>query len=216
MKNTLLKILIVIEIFGCTNCQIINQTSSKTKFDIKEELTFSYALDGGRDNYNGEIKRSKLTYDNQSIMGEGKITISNNEEINHLKIGKWLTYYENGQIKTKGKYEIGKYIQCCCDGPCRQYYNYKSGMWKYFYPNGKLLAKGKYDIKSLHLNTSCEGGAELNFGIINDSWKFYNEENQEIAANDSIRIELEKVNDDSFVGSYLIPNKDREKISFEK
>jgi len=122
--------------------------------------------------------------------------------------------YTNGQLKEKGKYEDGEYIQCCTGGLCPQSYKYKTEDWEYFYPNGRTKAKGKYRLKSLNLMTSCQGGDDILFGLIDDSWEFYNEENRKIELTDSMRMEFEKVSIRPFSNTFLIPNKERTEIEW--
>jgi antitoxin component YwqK of YwqJK toxin-antitoxin module len=67
-----------------------------------------------------------------------KITLAQNEtsiyfyeegkEINDIKKGKWVEYYESGSLLAKGKYVYGK----------------KSGTWKEYFENGCVKAKGNY------------------------------------------------------------------------
>ncbi|NBC84431.1 MAG: hypothetical protein GVY19_13775 [Bacteroidetes bacterium] len=59
---------------------------------------------------------------NGVLLEEGKL---NREGI---RSGKWLIYYDNGDVYAKGNYIRNK----------------KSGKWEYFYQNGNLLQKGYY------------------------------------------------------------------------
>ena len=71
---------------------------------------------------------------------------------NGKKAGRWLEFYKNGQLFSKGEYKNGKR-----EGPWLQYYDsgqlwtefeYKNGKeegpWLQYYDNGQLLRKGAY------------------------------------------------------------------------
>ena len=54
-----------------------------------------------------------------------------------------IEYFDNGRIKTKGRYSGG----------------YASGYWVYYYPNGQLKARGRYYMASdSKLNGIIENG----------------------------------------------------------
>jgi len=98
----------------------------------------------------------------------------------NLRIGEWKEYYTNGNLKEVGKYEIGVYTNCCITGLCENYYNYKSGAWKFYFESGNLKSKGDFNLEKFQINTSCEGGDEIIFGIVNQSWEYFDEKGNEI------------------------------------
>ena len=96
------------------------------------------------------------------------------------RIGLWSEFYENGKLKESGEYKTDFYTNCCIAGPCSVAYSYKVGEWNYFHRNGQVKAKGTYRIDKKHIDTSCKGGDEINFGFLNDSWEFYDQNGIEI------------------------------------
>jgi antitoxin component YwqK of YwqJK toxin-antitoxin module len=62
-------------------------------------------------------------YDSGRVMAEGVLDTAG------LQQGEWKEYYENGQMKSIGKYLNGN----------------KVGQWKYFYASSKVFEIGKYD-----------------------------------------------------------------------
>ena len=118
--------------------------------------------------------------------------IVNSDSLTGLRIGFWNEFYENGQLKESGNYKMDSYKQCCVAGLCDEFYSYKFGEWIYYYRNGKIKAKGIYKIGKKNRDTSCENGAEINFGFVTEKWKFYDEENIERQPNDIDIVEMEK------------------------
>lgn len=56
---------------------------------------------------------------------------------NNLLMGKYLEYFDNGNLRTSGKYSNGKEV----------------GVWKYYSPNGILTLKRKYRKGEIIVNT---------------------------------------------------------------
>ncbi|MFN6037583.1 MAG: hypothetical protein ACK452_03875 [Bacteroidota bacterium] len=73
-------------------------------------------------NENGKID-SVMFYEDGFLIEKGKADSMRN------KIGYWIEYYQDGEIRGSGNYLSGK----------------KAGQWKYQYPNGKLEQEGKFD-----------------------------------------------------------------------
>ena len=96
------------------------------------------------------------------------------------RIGLWSEFYENGKLKETGEYKTDSYVNCCIAGPCDIIYSYKIGEWNYYHENGQLRAKGIYKIDKKHIETTCEGGDEINVGFLNENWKFYDKNGTEI------------------------------------
>lgn len=221
MKKVILMVLILV-LYGCAESQVIKDRISQEKIDKNENTSLALILDEDKylienGKYVGMHKFVKIKDDKGRIESAGDFAMSSDSIQSDLKTGEWISYFINtGEVKEKGKYEIGKYLQCCFSGPCEQYYNYKIGDWEYYYATGSLKAKGRYSVKSLKKGTSCEGGATLLFGLTDSLWNFYDEQEQEIEVNDSIRLEYEKVYDGSFGGGYLIPNHKKDEIAFKQ
>ncbi len=113
-------------------------------------------------------------FSNHNLKSIGKYALDNNGRLSELKSGNWTEYYENGTTKSKGEFKIGTYLDCGIGGLERAYYNYKYGLWSYYSSNGSEKARGKYIIGRYFIDTRCEGGDTINFGLTNKYWKFYN------------------------------------------
>ena len=129
-------------------------------------------------------------YDSGQLKSIGPVA-EEHREFSEYRIGYWHEFYENGQLKSSGNYKLDTFIQCCYDGPCDWYYSYKYGEWKYYYDNGKLKAKGTYQIIKKQEDTSCQGGDQINFGTVTDSWQFYDREGKQITPNKNDIAEIE-------------------------
>lgn len=103
--------------------------------------------------------------DKEILTGIGKMALDG-KEISNLKAGHWKEYNSNGILKREGSYKIGSYIQCCFAGPCNQYYHYRSGIWKYYDDDGLLSYELEFVPSKIHIITSCEGGDDLLFGLV--------------------------------------------------
>jgi hypothetical protein len=133
-------------------------------------------------------------------------------KLSQFKIGFWNEYYENGTLKESGRYQIGRYIQCCFSGPCVRYYNYKIGKWDFYHLNGEIKAKVDFKLKKLWINTNC-GGDYLKYGILSDEETFYNQQGEKIKSKIAeTKIELEKSVTMTHHDLYLIPVIDNDTI----
>lgn len=127
--------------------------------------------------------------------GELKATGPIEEEYNkysNYRNGFWKEFYKSGALKEEGNFKLDTYTNCCTGGLCEIYYSYKFGEWSYFYENGKLKAKGIYKIERKHKETSCEGGTEIEYGNLDNSWKFFDEKGNEIKPTENIILEIKK------------------------
>jgi len=141
---------------------------------------------------NSEPPQTKMIVDHYK---NGQIKSVGEEDVRfkdfQFRIGHWKEFYENGQLRESGNYELGTYKQCCTLGICDAFYSYKIGEWTYYHPNGQLKAKGTYEIGTKHKKTSCQGGDEINFGYVTDSWVFYDEDGMEIIPKENEIAEIE-------------------------
>ena len=74
----------------------------------------------------------KVNYTNGILDGQRYISGGVKSEVVYedgKKEGKYLEYYETGELSTRGDYESGM----------------KDGIWKTYYNNGKIKERGKYD-----------------------------------------------------------------------
>lgn len=112
-----------------------------------------------------ESKSVEFKHENGVTEGIGKIAVNDGRE-SDLKIGHWKEYNNKGVLQKEGTYKLGTYIQCCFGGPCRRFYFYQDGLWKYYNSNGELSYELTFEPTELHIDTSCEGGDKLIFGIV--------------------------------------------------
>jgi hypothetical protein len=167
-------------------------------------------------NFTGNSELKEETFSNGQIKERGNYAYDDENVLSTLKVGEWSSFYENGQLKSTGKYNIGTYIQCCFSGACKQFYNYKNGTWKYYHPNGQLRATGEYEIKQLHVDTSCEGGDEMPFGLTSTQWQYFNEQGESILPTEEMILELETVKTGgNTMAYYFFPNPNKESIEME-
>jgi len=161
-------------------------------------------------NPTSETKSIENFYISGALKSKGKIVHDEEGENTFLKVGEWIEYYEDGELKSIGTYAVGDYIQCCTAGPCREYYNYKVGQWEYRYPSGRMKAKGIYDIADWHIKTSCEGGDLMKFGRINAEWEIYYTSGEKVDSLERYRKELEVVRTEdkyNFTDLYIVGSK---------
>lgn len=53
-------------------------------------------------------------------------------------------------------------------GQCMTYYHYKIGDWKYYDSEGRLFYQVNYQPEELHVDTRCEDGDVVTYGLIKD------------------------------------------------
>jgi antitoxin component YwqK of YwqJK toxin-antitoxin module len=150
----------------------------------------SCRLQIAKDGYHGKTAADTSYYKDKKIKAIGKVAVMDDSINSEFKIGLWTEYYQNGQIKSQGSFQIGAYTNCCSNGWCESYINYEVGQWKYYYDNGQLKASGIYKVKKEHINTSCEGGAQIYKSHISKSWRFYRQDGVEIKLYDMIKAGL--------------------------
>ena len=129
-----------------------------------------------------------------------------------LKKGHWIYYHDNGQLKSKGTYKVGSYIECCTAGPCEQLYNYKFGDWEYYHSNGQLKAKGRYQETNLQVNTNCQEGDDFPFGLTTGEWKFYARDGELTELSTTELREYETVKTEFLRLDYFVPDSTRTNI----
>lgn len=167
-------------------------------------------------NFSGKSELKEVTFQNAQIKERGKYAYDDENVLSTLKVGEWSSYYENGQLCSIGKYNIGTYIQCCFGGACKQFYNYKIETWKYYHQNGQLKATGEYAIKQLHVDTSCEGGDAMPFGLTTPNWKNFSEQGELVKPTEELIPELETVKSGgNTMAYYFYPSENKESIEMK-
>jgi|GEM_PF-5897048 hypothetical protein len=136
------------------------------------KLTSIYVADSS---IYGELKNGQPDADtlivkmNQSdTLAIGKYAVTDEGQIEYLKTGYWKVFHDIGSIKEEGEYKIGSLIDCCFSGACARYYHYKSGIWKYYDEDGEELFELNFQPDTLHVDTRCQGGDQIVFGLIKD------------------------------------------------
>lgn len=145
-------------IFSCANKNI-----SSSNFYIQDDKLYGDLNNGIPAN----DTLVELKYTNGKLKGQGKFAVAE-DEVSVLRFGLWKEYDENGILKAEGSYKIGSYLDCCTAGLCRAFYYYRIGEWKYFDEQGVLDFSLDY-VPTEHLvDTNCEGGDKLLFGVVKD------------------------------------------------
>lgn len=96
-----------------------------------------------------------------------------------MRYGLWESWYENGQLKSKGNYIYKTYTYCGVV-PFDVNYLLKDGKWTYWHSNGKKMAEGEYDFGTTNIGTNCEGGADITTFYTNSDWKFWDENGKKV------------------------------------
>tara|TARA_R110002167_G_C12396829_1_gene626487 strand:- start:52 stop:651 length:600 start_codon:yes stop_codon:yes gene_type:complete len=104
---------------------------------------------------------------NGILVGKGAVAISE-YGISNLKVGYWKEYYDNGNLKMEGDYLLGSYVGCCTGGACRFFHYYRTGLWKFYNDKGELNYELAFEPTKLQIDTTCEGGDKLLFGLIKE------------------------------------------------
>ena len=82
--------------------------------------------------YNSITKLTSLPdgtlYTGRCVVYEGDLKKSIQQYIDGVDYGKWIFYFPNGKIETKGKFRNGKRV----------------GKWKYYYESGSLKQISRY------------------------------------------------------------------------
>lgn len=107
----------------------------------------------------------QIKHENGKIAATGKMAVDK-DGFSNLRIGLWKEYNDSGILKSEGNYKIGSYIQCCFSGACMQFYFYRDGLWKFYNDKGILSYEMEFEPSELHIETSCQGGDVLIFGLV--------------------------------------------------
>ena len=168
-----------------TNEQInLENVANKNSYG-KKTKTFSLFYPNGK-------LRFALSYSNDKIENglfieyypSGKKKNSGNLK-NELRNDKWTEFYESGIVKSSGHFSSGNYTGCGVV-PFTAYYEYKIGEWNYYYPNGEIKANGIYKYGLKNIETNCEGGANINCGVLTNEWSFYSDNGKEISLENAL------------------------------
>ena len=142
-----------------------------------------------------ELKNKKGT-----VIGIGKMAVADNN-ISDLKFNLWKEFDSDGILSAEGNYKISSFIDCGAGGIVRAFYYYRIGKWKYFKKNGGLNFELNFVPKEHLVDTRCEGGDKMIFGIIEDIPLEYWDK-----VNANKIYELQKISfSDSYVKTTMIP-----------
>lgn len=170
-------------------CAFGQKTNKRDQFQVFVSNDDRFLIDSGA--YRGQTALDTLYYPDKKIKAIGNVALEKDSSKSDFKVGLWTEYFSNGQVKSKGLYQIDSYIQCCAASHCRQYLNYKLGLWEYYYETGQIKASGTYNVKTERIHTSCKGGAKVLTSHVDSSWTFWNDMGIEVKLSDELRTELE-------------------------
>jgi antitoxin component YwqK of YwqJK toxin-antitoxin module len=142
--------------------------------------------------YHGLFTVDTLFYDNKKIKSIGSFAIDRNTKKSDFKIGKWTEYYENGQLKSIGEYQMSYVLACRSAMPGLSYYSYKINNWTYYYVSGQVMANGKYELEKQKVFTGIANQFAKKSVVTND-WLFYNSNGQITSDNQKIIADLDKM-----------------------
>ena len=155
MKKVLI-VISIISIFGCANRNL-----GYSGIFIQNDKAYGELKNGTPD------KDTLIELKNKAgnRIGIGKVAMDK-DGIGVLKTGFWKEYDENENLVAEGNYKISSYVDCCTAGACRVFYFYRDGQWKYFNKTGELKFMLNFVPREHSLDTRCEGGDKMIFGLI--------------------------------------------------
>lgn len=74
----------------------------------------------------------------------------------------------------------GVFEDCGPGGIEKVTYTYRIGTWILYHPNGQIKAQGRYIPIQTVISTRCELNEKLEFSQLDDGWKFFNPQGEEI------------------------------------
>lgn len=155
MKKVLI-LISIISIFGCGNKNL-----NHSRIFIQNDKAYGELKNGTPD------KDTLIELKNKegNRIGIGKMAVDE-DGVSVLKSGLWKEYNANQNLVAEGNYKISSYIDCCTAGVCRVFYFYRDGKWKYFNKTGELDFVLNFIPKEHSVETRCEGGDKMTFGLI--------------------------------------------------
>ncbi len=135
------------------------------------------------------------------VIGVGNVAVSKHG-VSNLRVGYWKEYSENGTLKMEGNYKLSSYINCGIVGHVSIFYYYRDGLWKIYDDQGKLKYELTFSPSEFHINTSCEGGDRLLFGIVKQiPLKYWGQ----LTSQELFQLQQLKITDDSFGPRTWVP-----------
>jgi len=155
MNKTIILLLIILT-FSCRTKNL-----HQTRIFIENDQLYGELKEGipEKDTL-AELKNKKGT-----VTGIGKVAVANND-VSDLKFNLWKEYDLDGILSSEGNYKISSFIDCGMGGAFRVFYYYRIGKWKYFKKNGELDFALDFVPKEHSVDTRCEGGDKMIFGIV--------------------------------------------------
>ncbi len=154
--NKAITFILIILTFGCGTKNL-----HESRIYIQDDKIYGELENGLPD----KDKLVELKNKNGTVSGIGKMAVSK-DNVSDIKCGLWKEYDSDGILSSEGNYKISSFIDCGMGGAFRAFYYYRVGEWKYFKKNGKLDFSLDFVPKKHHIDTRCEDGDEMIFGII--------------------------------------------------
>ncbi len=167
---------------------IVNSITLAQDFDYEIDDSISFLV--GENDI--AIQQLDTVYTNEdSTYQIGHFLVNADSTISALKIGLWKEYYENGQLKSEGKFQVDWYWFCSTKA-IQKYYLIKHGTWYYYHKNGTIKAFGDYNVKSVHTRLGSGGCKSSKYIFYPDrSWRFYKENGQKLKFNQKLKKEFQ-------------------------
>lgn len=118
-------------------------------------------------------------------------------------LGEWCEYYKHRQIKNFGHYRLGTFTDCCLNSSCENKYNYRVGGWSFLDENGVVRAHGKFEVQKFILKTQCGQKDTVLFGVVNETWEFYDDKGKKIVPNEDMISKIEQTEINGSFGSAI-------------
>ncbi len=178
-------------ILALTPLSTLGQTKNKEAQSYSVSFGFTnsrFALDSN--GFVGKKHLDTLYYSKNEISAIGYYAIDRNDKKSSYKVGTWIEYYPNGQIKSKGAYDIYSLLSCSSALPRRTDFNYKVGEWVYYYENGQIKATGVYETTKYIAHTGISNQYAVKSNITS-SWSFFNIDGSICKNTEKLMVEIE-------------------------
>jgi len=150
----------------------------------------SFILDSS--GYRGLKEIDTLYYPDKKIKAIGFYAVDKGGKSTYYRVGLWMEFYNNGEVKSIGNYNFHLLYGCCSAIPCTQLCPYKIGDWTYYYENGQIKARGAYKVDKIKVNTDVANQFTYK-SIVTEEWLLYDIDGQTAKDKQKIISDLERL-----------------------
>ncbi len=98
----------------------------------------------------------------------------------HLRVGDWEYWFDNGQIRARLFYEVHWYVNCGFMGHCPHPYELPVGQFKLWHRDGSLRGRGQFSEEPRYFPSTC-GPEVVNHALPSPSSVFWDEDGTRIS-----------------------------------